>query len=192
MKKLVTMAMTAVLVTGSALAEVSKEVLDSISTPNKVETSIGTLKFRDGAPYPETAEKVYDYLDTMRGVDAFLKCIPAASLHELIKGNQHVSGGEAHQVVIFDKLMDPKSLFLTANSSTMYAFPCLDLERDGPTVVEAPPKMLGMINDAWFRYVTDIGLAGPDKGWSTILRLYGPLEPWYDKTWRPGEIEMVR
>jgi hypothetical protein len=27
------------------------------------------------------------------------------------------------------------------------------------------------------------------KGWFTILRLYGPLEPWFDKTWRPGEIE---
>ncbi len=26
-------------------------------------------------------------------------------------------------------------------------------------------------------------------GWNTILRLYGPLEPWFDKTWRPGEIE---
>jgi len=23
-----------------------------------------------------------------------------------------------------------------------------------------------------------------------ILRLYGPLEPWFDKTWRPGEIEL--
>ncbi|MGB3564334.1 MAG: DUF1254 domain-containing protein [Thermoanaerobaculia bacterium] len=180
------------LIASMASAEVSQKVLDSISTPDEVKTSIGTLKFLDGAPYPETAEKVYDYIDTMRGVDVFLKCIPAASLHELVKGNQHVSGGEAHQVVIFDKLMDPKSLFLTANSSTRYAFPCLDLARDGPTVVEAPPNMLGMINDAWFRYVTDIGLAGPDKGWSTILRLYGPLEPWYDKTWRPGEIEMVR
>jgi hypothetical protein len=28
------------------------------------------------------------------------------------------------------------------------------------------------------------------KGWNTILRLYGPLEPWFDKTWRPGEIEI--
>ncbi len=28
----------------------------------------------------------------------------------------------------------------------------------------------------------------PGKGWNTILRLYGPLEPWFDKTWRPGEI----
>ena len=41
-----------------ANAQVSKEVLDSISTPNQVKTSIGTLKFLDGAPYPETAAKV--------------------------------------------------------------------------------------------------------------------------------------
>jgi hypothetical protein len=29
----------------------------------------------------------------------------------------------------------------------------------------------------------------PGKGWFMILRLYGPLEPWFDGTWRPGEIE---
>ena len=32
----------------------------------------------------------------------------------------------------------------------------------------------------------------PGKGWWVMLRLYGPLEPWFDKTWRPGEIEAVR
>jgi hypothetical protein len=31
----------------------------------------------------------------------------------------------------------------------------------------------------------------PGKGWFVALRLYGPLEPWFDQTWRPGEIEMV-
>jgi hypothetical protein len=31
----------------------------------------------------------------------------------------------------------------------------------------------------------------PGKGWFTVLRLYGPLEPWFDKSWRPGEIEVV-
>jgi hypothetical protein len=31
----------------------------------------------------------------------------------------------------------------------------------------------------------------PGKGWFAILRLYGPLEPWFEKTWRPGEIELV-
>jgi hypothetical protein len=30
----------------------------------------------------------------------------------------------------------------------------------------------------------------PGKGWFVVLRLYGPLEPWFDKTWRPGEIEL--
>jgi len=31
----------------------------------------------------------------------------------------------------------------------------------------------------------------PDIGWFTILRIYGPLEPWIEKTWRPSEIELV-
>jgi hypothetical protein len=32
----------------------------------------------------------------------------------------------------------------------------------------------------------------PNKGWFAIFRLYGPLEPWFDKTWQPGEIELVK
>jgi hypothetical protein len=31
----------------------------------------------------------------------------------------------------------------------------------------------------------------PGEAWFTILRLYGPLEPWFNQTWRPGEIELV-
>jgi len=31
----------------------------------------------------------------------------------------------------------------------------------------------------------------PGKGFFLMLRLYGPLEPWFDGTWRPGEIEAV-
>ena len=27
----------------------------------------------------------------------------------------------------------------------------------------------------------------PGKGWNIIMRLYGPLQPWFDKTWRPGD-----
>jgi hypothetical protein len=29
----------------------------------------------------------------------------------------------------------------------------------------------------------------PGRGWNIVLRMYGALEPWFDKTWRPGEIE---
>jgi hypothetical protein len=31
----------------------------------------------------------------------------------------------------------------------------------------------------------------PGKGWNVLLRLYGPLQPWFDKTWKPGEFELV-
>lgn len=32
----------------------------------------------------------------------------------------------------------------------------------------------------------------PGKGWFTLFRLYSPLEPWFDKTWRPGDIEEMK
>jgi len=32
----------------------------------------------------------------------------------------------------------------------------------------------------------------PGKGWFAYLRLYGPLDPWFDKTWKPGEFELVK
>ena len=28
------------------------------------------------------------------------------------------------------------------------------------------------------------------KGWNMLWRIYGPLEPWFDKTLRPGEVEL--
>jgi len=32
----------------------------------------------------------------------------------------------------------------------------------------------------------------PGKGWCVLFRLYGPLEPWFDRTWKPGDIELVK
>jgi hypothetical protein len=31
----------------------------------------------------------------------------------------------------------------------------------------------------------------PGKGWNTIFRINGTLEPWFDKPWKPVEIEPV-
>jgi hypothetical protein len=148
----------------AARAQVSEETLKSITTPDRVETWIGTLEFTHGVPTKKTVETAYDYLDTMRGVDSFFKGIQIASLHGLLEGQRSLGAKEVHQAVIFDKLMDSASLYLTANTSTLYTFLALDLKRDGPTVIEAPAGMLGAINDAAFRYVEDIGPAGPDRG----------------------------
>ncbi len=126
---------------------------EGITTPDKMKTSIGTLDFTDGVPSRETADKVYDFMDTSRAADAFLKGMPAASLAAMLDGNRSLGAVDAHQVVIFDKLMDAKSLYLTANTATLYAFPGLDLLRDGPTVVEAPAGVLGAANDGFFRFM---------------------------------------
>ena len=53
------------------------ETPPSLLTPDRVETRIGTLEYRDGAPTPETAAKVRDDLLYVRGVDAFMNSFPA-------------------------------------------------------------------------------------------------------------------
>jgi hypothetical protein len=50
-----------------------------ITTPDSVETRLGTLKFFDGFPDQATIDKVYDNLDFQRGVQAFLTGVPGAS-----------------------------------------------------------------------------------------------------------------
>ncbi len=147
-----------------AAAQVSKEELKSISTPDKVKTSLGTLKFFDGVPTDDTVKKVYDNLDRMRGVQVFLNTLPGASMYRMRAGNQKIGQDRSNKVSIFAHLLDSRSLYLTGNTSTLYAQIYLDTEIDGPTVIEIPPGMLGMINDSWFRWVEDLGAIGPDKG----------------------------
>ena len=57
---------------------VSSETLRSISTPDRLDSRLGTLEFNDGAPTPDTAERLYDNLDFMRGVEAYLNSFRAA------------------------------------------------------------------------------------------------------------------
>jgi hypothetical protein len=67
-------------------------------------------------------------------------------------------------VIIWENLMDAKTVLLTANTETVYALAHLNLRADGPTVVEAPPHMLGLMQDGLQRYIVDVGPLGPDKG----------------------------
>jgi hypothetical protein len=136
-----------------------------IMTPDRVETRLGTLEFTDGFPTAATAELVYDHLDFFRGVEAFLQCVPAASLEAMRAGMTDLGIVACHQVGLMDELMNSTPLFLTGNTDTVYASVVLDLERDGPTVVEVPPGCgPGTVNDAWFRFVVDMGAPGPDRG----------------------------
>ncbi|MBN9694147.1 MAG: DUF1254 domain-containing protein [Verrucomicrobia bacterium] len=140
----------------------SVSVPASLTTPDKVETSIGTLDFKDGAPTVATAEKVRDTLDFTRALDVYNNSFRGASALAILKGFQSI-GADFNTVAIFPNLMDAKSLFLTANADTVYYLAALDLEK-GPMVIEQPPMGLGTINDMWFSWIVDIGFPGPDRG----------------------------
>jgi hypothetical protein len=146
----------------AARPKMATDIPTSITTPDRVETRLGTLRFFDGLPDEETVRTVYDNLDFQRGVQAFLTALPAASLHAMRAGFRTFSP-DNQTVLITESLMDSRTLLLTANTETVYTFMWLDT-RDGPLVIDLPPRVLGMINDAWSRYVSDVGNAGPDKG----------------------------
>jgi hypothetical protein len=139
------------------------DVPAKIATPDTVATRIGTLRFKDGAPDAATAQLVYDQLDFGRGVDAFHKGMSATSVYAMCRGFEQAGIKVNQGIGISEDLLDARSLFLTANTTTIYVLIGLDL-KDGPMVVRVPPRVLGPVDDADFRWVTDVGFTGPDKG----------------------------
>jgi hypothetical protein len=133
-----------------------------VDSPSKVETWLGTLNFSDGFPERETAEKLLDNLDFQRAVQAYLLGIPAVS--QVADRNACLTLGLANRTIpIWEQLVDSRTIGLTFNDNTVYSWGWLNL-KDGPLVLEVPPKVLGAINDIWFRWVIDVGITGPDKG----------------------------
>ena len=142
----------------------STEIPASIITPDEVDTSIGKMEFFDGVPTKATMESVYDYVDRARAVEVFINMIPAVSMYHLRQGQRDIGVTEANQILIAEDMGDSKPLVLTWNNTSLYTWGFLDLKKDGPTVVDIPPGVLGVFNDMYFRYIADTGAAGADKG----------------------------
>ena len=60
-------------------------------------------------------------------------------------------------------MIDASSLFLTANSITVYCVGEVSI-KEGPVVIQVPPGVHGRNDDAYFRFITDIGATGLDRG----------------------------
>lgn len=133
-----------------------------IASPEKVENRLGTLKFFDGFPDDASVVKLYDNLDFQHAVQAYL--LGLAPVNQMANRKGMLGVGPANTTVpIFETMMNARSIFLTPNNNTPYTWFWLDL-RNGPLVLEVPPKVLGLIDDMWYHFVTDLGMVGPDKG----------------------------
>jgi hypothetical protein len=163
---LIRLLLSALLVTAlTATANAQKfktEIAPGVAVPDEIDSSIGQLRLDYGYPRPETAEKIYDNLDRSRALQAYLMAIPI--VNQAGMRDSLAKFGPANETnVIWEDLVDARTVELTANDNTIYNFMWLDTKK-GPLVIEAPPKVLGLINDFWYRWVEDVGLTGPDRG----------------------------
>jgi hypothetical protein len=133
-----------------------------VAVPDRVESSIGTLSLNDGFPSAETVEKIYDNLDRSRALQAYLLAIPIVNQAGM-RASIRQFGPDNQTNVIWENLVDSKTVELTANDNTVYSFIWLDTKK-GPLVVDIPPKVLGLIDDFWYKWVADVGITGADRG----------------------------
>ncbi len=140
----------------------STSMPSGVAISDNLETRLGKLNFFSGFPDQASVDKLYDNLDFQRAVQAYLLALPV--VNQVGNRDGILAVGPANTTVpIWETMVDARTVELTANNNTPYTWFWLDL-RGGPLVVEAPPNVLGLMNDIWYRWVGDIGLVGPDKG----------------------------
>jgi hypothetical protein len=140
----------------------STPIAPGVAVPDKIESSIGTLNMNYGYPSAETVEKIYDNLDRSRALQAYLMAIPIVN-QEGMRETLNQFGPANQTNVLWENLVDSRTVELTANDNTIYNFIWLDSKK-GPLVVEIPPNVLGGVNDFWYRWVADVGITGADQG----------------------------
>ena len=141
-------------------AKVPKELI----TADKVQTKyLGELTFVDGFPTDETLEKTNYFMDVARAFELFESGMATASMYAMLNGHTEIGFKANKTVGITEQLMDAQSLWLTPNTTTPYIYAEIDV-KNGPVVIEVGTPVISILDDAYFKYVADIGLGGPDKG----------------------------
>lgn len=162
-------------------------ILAALTTPDEVAVGGRKVEFDDGMPTREGADLAYAAMDSAAAFDAFVQGLPPVSLWAIHKG---FVGAGIHDgdVVLTSRLLDSRSLFLTANCDTVYFIAFLDLS-DGPVLVDVPPDVLGAADDMWWRWITDFGVPGPDRGAGGRYLFTGPG---YEGTLPEGGVFVAR
>ena len=136
------------------------------NTTRTVETRIGKLEYVGGFPTDETTQRAYDQLDVQRASQVYLEFMPFMSQQAIFRSQKQESGmRENGDMGIYDYQAKGKvnAVGLTYNTESIYMSAVLNVEA-GPVIIETPANILGVIDDGWMRYVTDLGNAGPDRG----------------------------
>ena len=135
-------------------------------------TELSNLPFEENRPTKETAQTLRDELLFQRATQTYLWALPLINTLGMQVGSEKTFGVGYNVLPIWKKRLDAKTLVTTPNSDVLYAMSYVDLGKDGPLVMEAPPMLQGILLDYWQRpipvdggkFFGDVGLAGPDAG----------------------------
>jgi hypothetical protein len=133
---------------------------------------LANLRFEEGRPTKETAQTLRDELLFQRATQTYLWAMPLINTLGMQVGSEKAFGAGYNVLPIWKERLDAKTLVTTPNSDVLYAMSYVDLGKDGPLVMEAPPMLQGILLDYWQRpipidggkFFGDVGLAGPDGG----------------------------
>jgi hypothetical protein len=159
---------TAALVGGMAMSGLATSVVAQETNFDK----LANLPFTEGRPATETAQILRDELLFQRATQIYLWAMPLINTLGMQLGSEKTFGAGYNVLPIWKKRLDAKTLVTTPNSDVLYAMSYVDVGKDGPLVMEAPPGLQGILLDYWQRpipvdggkYYGDVGLAGPDGG----------------------------
>ena len=122
------------------------------------------LPFPENYPTKETTDRLYDEMLFHRATQVVIWSLPAMALWAMKKGSEAQFGEGSNVFPIWKDRLSAETIVSTPNSDVIYGMGYLDLKKDGPTVIEVPPKLQGILDDFWHRPLTDVGFVGPDKG----------------------------
>jgi hypothetical protein len=133
---------------------------------------LANLPFAEGRPTKETAQKLRDHLLFQRATQTYLWAMPLINTLGMQVGSEKTFGAGYNVLPIWKQRLDAKTLVTTPNSDLLYAMSYVDLGKDGPLVMEAPPELQGILLDYWQRPIAvdggkffgDVGFFGPDRG----------------------------
>ena len=122
----------------------------------------------------ENATRLYEEHLLHQAIEVYKMTLPALNMVGMRDGSQAQFGSGNNVLPIWKDRMDGRTLVNTPNADVIYGMGYLDLKKDGPTVVYAPPGVIGMFDDFMQRPLTDVGLSGPDGGKGGLYLLLPP------------------
>jgi len=133
---------------------------------------LANLPFEEGRPTKESAQILSDELFFERATQTYLWALPLINTLGMQVGSEKTFGSGYNILPIWKQRLSAKTLVTTPNSDVLYAMSYVDLGKDGPLVMEAPPRLQGILMDYWQRpipvdggkYAGDVGFFGPDEG----------------------------